>query len=431
MRGLGWPGLDLRSGRYELPFFMLSSGLFQASRLGINLVAAAVLAPTLFGIWNIVVVLQTYTTHGSLGLLSGANRRVPLLLGSGAPEEARLAERTSLGGSLVAGALLAIAAAGIGLLAGGPWRAAGLLIGFGVWAQQLYLCGQVVLRGNLQFDRASAQQLALAAVFPVVGLPGVLVAGINGLIAAQAVAYAVGFVLVLRWRPDLRPALDRRLAFSLIREGAPIMLSGLAFAIMTSVDRWALVTTGRNHELGQYALASTISASMMFVNLVVAQQLYPKMAHAYGMHGRIDAIRGLARRQGLIAGGLVFLMAIVLIVVAPLVVPRLLPAYASSVGAMQVLAMAYTILALASGFTNLLVTIGRAWLLLILQVATGALGGLLGILALRAGLGLTGLAAAMLVSFAVLGLTAAWSARSSHGPPTVPPDPMPELESAP
>jgi hypothetical protein len=57
---------------------------------------------------------------------------------------------------------------------------------------------------------------------------------------------------------------------------------------------------------------------------------------------------------------------------------------------------------MASGFTNLLITIGLAWTLLVLQIATAIIGTTLSVLALSAGLELTGVALGTSVSFAAL-----------------------------
>jgi len=116
-------GIGAGRGRVqEFVLFMISSALFQASRLGVNLVAASLLAPATFGLWGLFVVSQTYTTYGSLGLISGANRRIPLLLGSGAAAQVAEVERTVLAGAVGAGALLAIGGAVVGPALGGPWQ---------------------------------------------------------------------------------------------------------------------------------------------------------------------------------------------------------------------------------------------------------------------------------------------------------------------
>jgi len=390
---------------------MTSSVLYQASRLGVNLVAASLLAPATFGLWGLFVVSQTYTTYGSVGLISGANRRIPLLLGSGSSAEVSDVERTALAGSVGAGALLAIGGAAVGLALGGPWQTAGILLGLGAFTQQLYLFGQVILRGHLEFNRASIQQLILAVAFPFLGLPALWWWGVNGLIGAQAVAYLLGFGLALRWRPELRPAWSAPLGASLIREGAPIMLAGLAFAGMTSVDRWVVLAFAGQTALGQYALASTISSSMVFVNLVIAQQFYPRMAHQFGAGRDAAQLLRVARDQSLAAGILSLPIALGLVAVAPLVITRLYPQYSPSVGATQMLGLAAFVLALASGYTNLIVTTGHAWQLFALQIVAGFIGGIVGAIALQAGLGLSGVGFAMLIAFAFLGLSAWFMAR--------------------
>jgi O-antigen/teichoic acid export membrane protein len=405
-------GVGAGRGRVqEFVLFMISSALFQASRLGVNLVAASLLAPAMFGLWGLFVVSQTYTTYGSLGLISGANRRIPLLLGSGSAAQVAEVERTVLAGSVGAGAILALGGAVVGLALGGPWQTAGILLGLGAFTQQLYLFGQVVLRGHLEFNRASSQQFILAVAFPFLGLPALIWWGVNGLIAAQAAAYLLGFGLAWRWRPELRPAWSGRLGVSIIREGAPIMLAGLAFAGMTSVDRWVVLAFAGQAALGHYALASTISSSMLFVNLVIAQQFYPRMAHQFGA-GRDGAhLLKVAREQSLAAGLLILPMALGVLILAPLVIPRVYPQYTPTVGVTQVLGLAAFVLALASGYTNLLVTVGHAWQLFVLQIVAGVIGAILGVLALQAGWGLPGVGIAMLVAFGWLGLAAWFMAR--------------------
>jgi O-antigen/teichoic acid export membrane protein len=134
----------------------------------------------------------------------------------------------------------------------------------------------------------------------------------------------------------------------------------------------------------------------------VAQQFYPRLAVQFGMAGASRSLRRMALSQSLTATAMIAPVAVGLIVLGPLILPMLFPAYVVSVGALQVLSLGYLILGLASGFTNLLVAVGRAWTLLVLQIATAIMGATLSVLALSAGLGLTGVALGTSVSFAGL-----------------------------
>ena len=216
----------------------------------------------------------------------------------------------------------------------------------------------------------------------------------------RRLAFGLGAVVVLPWRRNVRVRADGARIAALMRDGLPIMLSGLAFAVATSIDRWVVATGGDAAALGHYVLASTLSSSLLFVSLVVAQQAYPRMAILHGAGGSRADLERAARRQGMLAVGLMAVPALVLVLGAPVLIPLALPSYTPAIGALQATAVAYLILAAGSGYANMLVAIGRAWRLLVIQVATAVLGALLGWLALRAGLGLTGVAMAMAVAFA-------------------------------
>jgi O-antigen/teichoic acid export membrane protein len=386
----------------EFAVFMASSAAFQASRLGVNLLAAALLDPASFGLWSIVVTVMTYTTYGNLGVTSGANRQIPLKLGGRQHNEASATEGAALAGALSAGGVLAALTLVAAAVVGGRWTGLALPVALAIGLQQIYLFYQVSLRARLDFNKASVHQGLLALGFPAIGVPLLVLVGLPGLALAQAIAYGVGSLIVaVAWRPSLRPVVDWHRIVALAGDGFPIMLSGLAFSALASIDRWVVLGWGGEELLGHYALASTLSGSMMFVSLLVAMQFYPRIAvrHGAGETGR--ELFGVAVRQSALSALLVLPIALVIIAGAPLAVPAFFPRYVEAIGALRVLAVGYVVLAAASGFTNLLVTIGRAWLNLLSQVAVTAFAAVATTGALRFGLGLDGVAGAMLLAFSV------------------------------
>jgi len=126
---------------------------------------------------------------------------------------------------------------------------------------------------------------------------------------------------------------------------------------------------------------------MLFVNLVIASQFYPRMAHQFGAGGDAVQLLKVAREQSLAAGLLILPMALGVLILAPIVIPRVYPQYTPTVGVVQVLGLAAFVLALASGYTNLMVTVGHAWQLFVLQILAGVMGAVLGVVALGARLG--------------------------------------------
>lgn len=408
------PFSDRRRSVHEFLFFLGATSAFQGSRLAVNLVAASVLPVADYGFWGLSLVLLTYTTYANMGILSGANRAIPILLGQGGDDKASRTEAVAFGGTLVSGVVGASLVMGVCISLPSPWPNVAVPLAAAVLAQQIHLFYQVSLRGRMEFDRASAQQLILSVVLLAAGLPLLRVAGVPGLLIGYAAVYFTGALVIgIAWRRSLRPAFAGAELLSLIGPGLPIMLAGLLFGILVSVDRWVIVSFLGDDALGQYTLASTLSSSVQLVFILLAQQFYPRMGRQVGRIGAHAIVIGTAHRHSLFSLLAVLPVAVTLIAISPIAVPMALPRYAASVPPLQVLAFGFAILALSSGYTNMLVAVGRYWHLLALHLVVLGAAVLLSVAAIHLGFGLIGVAIAATTSFALLTAGAcvlAWSA---------------------
>ena len=348
--------------------YLLSSLAFQGARFTATLFAAALLGPAEFGQWALIVAVLAYTPYATIGIVNAMNRDVPIFLGGRRGEEAFTSERAALGASIVSATVLVagITAAGVVLQMSMTFAIAfGLAAGF----QQLAFCYQATLRARIRFSAAALAQFAMAGLFVVLAIPGLLMAGLSGLVAALAAAYALATALsATMLRSDLRPSLPVNILRSQVRTGLPIAIGGLAFAALTSQDRWVVAITGTATDLGQYGFASTMASGLVLLLLIVAQQMYPRMGYAFGHDGR-DAASDLARRQSTIAAGIVAVAAVGLVLGTVVLVAVALPDYSPSVEPLVVLAMSVCVLGVASGATNLLLVVNRAWRLVAIYAA--------------------------------------------------------------
>jgi O-antigen/teichoic acid export membrane protein len=375
-----------------------STALFQATRLATGIVAAGLLAPREYAEWGLALAVLAYSVYGNAGITSGLNRELPRFLGQGNHGAAEAAERAALAGSLIAAGVTA------GVVAGLAW-VAGLSIGMiaaialAAGVQQLYLFGQSVLRSRLKFNRASAQQAVLAIVFPLVGLGLLEWLGIVSLGLGQSVAYAVGaaFAGRLLWR---RPHLDLEEIRRLARIGIPIMVAGLAFALLTTLDRWIVHVALGVDATGLYTIAALLSSSALLVSMVLAQQFYPRMAHMLGRGATSRSLLRVAMIQSGMVAGLVLPLSAGLIFGVPQLVVRLAPEYEASIPALQVLAIGFVPMVAASGFSNYLVVIGQSGAYL--RAILGAIVTELIIAVQLTSLGLVGIAAAALAAYTYL-----------------------------
>ena len=336
------------------------------------------------------------------GILSGANREIPIFMGAGRHADADEIERSVFGSTLLVAGFLALAVAIVA-----AWTSVSPLVAVlaaaAIGLQQLYLLGQLLLRARLRFNAASSQQFALAFLFPLVALPLLSRLGVLALVVGQATALRCrGGDCVLGWRRDLRPMLSPAVTRSLVRVGFPIMTGGIpVFALLTTGDRWFVWLLGST-SLGTYTLASVLSSGMLLVSQVVAQQFYPRMAMRYGHQGGATGLMGMALQQG---GSVIVLVAPIALVVGlagPWAISTWLPKYEVSIPALLILTVAYVVLLSGTGFWNLLIVAGRADLYVACQVIAVATEVLLSVLLVRLGLGIAGVALGDAVAFCAL-----------------------------
>jgi O-antigen/teichoic acid export membrane protein len=403
---------DLRSLRSRLSepatvdFAAFATGTFvyQGGRLFLNLVAAAALGPEAFGTWTLFLLLVLYSNFASLGITNGAGREIPYLLGAERPEEAARVEDVTLLATGGSGLIAAVIALGVGpfiLGAGAATIAIVVLFGIAVLLQQFFLLQQVLLRSRFRFRPAAAQMLVLGITTLVVGLP-LLALGLVGLAVAQVAVYVIALMLAARLLARApRPAWDRAIALRLVSLGLPIMLAGLLFGLLTTIDRWLVLVFLGRIQVGYYGLVGIAASGLLLLPGIVSQQYYPRLAFAHGAGRGGEALLALATRQSLISGGFVVMAALPTALLTWLAVPRFLPAYQEAVIPLLIVLIGLGIYGLSAAYGDLLNTIGAQRQYLAIQAIALVVNVSLSVLLVRAGLGLAGVATATTTSMTV------------------------------
>ena len=245
---------------------------------------AAALSPTAYGSLELVV-----TAIGLLGLLVnfGLNNAVQRYYWDDAPSTSPRATIVSTG--LTAQVLLGISIFIAGLLAL-PW--------LGLTEEQLPLIGRIGLAAALMLlvlqqwnqyvldvlrlhfapwrylaaSLASRVATTAAALVVVLGMG----LGLDGLLVAQAavalLALPLGLMMI---RKDLAPVFDTRLAKKLMSFGHPFIYVGLAYWLLTSMDRWMLAAMSTVEDVGVYSVASRYASAVLLVSGAFGQAWSP------------------------------------------------------------------------------------------------------------------------------------------------------------
>lgn len=388
--------------------------MVQAARFMKNFLLARLLGPQLFGLWNGLQILLVYGVNAHLGVLNAMNREVPLRRGRGQSAAIPALARVSLTFTMIATLALAVVLVLISIspLVDGLEAVALRLLAAVLLAQQLYQFFQFWLRADDQFALLSRTLVVSAVIELAVTVAWVYSAGFLGIFYGFLAGALVAVVLCLRavnpafWRL----AFDFKLIPQLVRLGFPMMIVGLSYSLMTTLDRVLIINFLGTEQLGYYALGPLVLAALTYVPATINQVIYPKLGERYGATGEARSVAGYVIRPTVITA---YLMALVLggaYLGLPLLL-QLLPKYNAGLPAARILFAGFYFLSLVGASANLLVTINRQMQYLVTLCAAIALGLLLNFAAIFAGWGIAGIAATTSVTYflyaaGVIGFTA-------------------------
>jgi O-antigen/teichoic acid export membrane protein len=378
-----------------------STFLLQASRVGSGLIVAAMLGPVTWGTWYVLNLIIAYGSLTHLGALNGMNREVPAALGRGDGEGANALRHSALGVTLVgtgtASALLlfTFVATMPGFVAVTDITLMLILL----WAHQAFDYVSVSLKSTTRFVALSKLQTVSSLIHPFLTIGGAAALGLHGFILGQVIAF--GLVCLIAWRAvgvEFSARLDPRRARSLVRIGFPIMLVGLVYALFTTVDRWVVTAFLGTESLGHYSLAIMAFGAVGLLPQVVAQQYYPRVAHAWAARGDTGELRLLAARIRNMTLLTSVPVTAILILVLPPAVLAFLPAYSPGIPALLITVFVPIVGAFGQGYGGVLHMLDRQVWLLFAIIAAAAVN--LGVsVALIGGFGLAGVAIGSLVAF--------------------------------
>lgn len=179
------------------------------------------------------------------------------------------------------------------------------------------------------------------------------------------------------------------------------MLAGLAFSLLTTLDRWLVLAFIGDVAFGIYGLVGIAISGLLVLSTVVAQQYYPRIAHAFGANLDPEALLAMARRQSWTAFTLVALAVVPMVAAAWLVLPSALPKYATAAAPATLAMLGILAYSGATGNSNLLNSVGAHRDYLAIQLAAIAIDLVTAVALLLLGVGITGVGAALCVSMTV------------------------------
>lgn len=358
--------------------FTASSLVYMAASMVSNLVVIRWLAPAEAGIWQTLVMVQSWFSFVQLGFFNGLNHELPFRWGRGERDLALRMASVTFGWSLLC-ATLAPIAFGVALLfyADEPqWAlglgAAGMATAFTFYREYL---GVTFRTAEAFHDLAWIN--VVQAVLAVATVPLVVAGAFDGLCLRMAVLGAAAAALLHWKRPHrLRPAWDLDVAKRLVAVGAPFVAIGFLASFANGLDRVILLGTGGVTAVGLFTPALALKAGATFLPGALNQLLLPRLEFRRGQAGDPHALWRTSSKA--VAVSTLLMLPVVLLgwFLLPPLVRFAFPQYEAGIDAARVVLLGTLLSGLEAGTAVLSATRSYVRLASLQVAAVVLLGGL-------------------------------------------------------
>ncbi len=354
----------------SISLFTFSSVFLNISSLIAGLVTYRFIEPYYIGIWQSLMLIDSYSIFFRLGIINGMNRELPYAMGQGNESLAVKYAETTLYFTLVTIITFFVLAFGslffIHIEQDWIFPLTVILLIVPINFYSSFLMG--TFRANADFDRLSRIQI-IQGVLKFVSIILVVKWGFKGFALREISIVSLITFLAYRIRPlkKVKPNFDRAIFTKLFKVGFPIFVTSYIIIFLNTAPRLILLKYGSVSMLGIYAPLLTIITAISVIPDSIANYFYPKMTHQIGKTNDRLAIwkKSLYSHIGLIILGIPVVIGCLLFI--PYLIDTFIPKYVESksiigIGVFTALFMSYKF-----GYTTLITL--KEWKLIVVYIA--------------------------------------------------------------
>lgn len=320
------------------------------------------LGPEELGIWQSLSVVSAYVPFLQLGVQSGLNLELPVLLGKNDEKKAR---------EYIANAyLINIVVTFIILFLGivstiVVWvKGFGAKYVFGVLALTAVNIGSSIAYHFIARYRSSRSFELLSSIirFQIIAIiicvPLIYFYGFWGLLIYHSVPILVYAGMMFKKSPfsDTRPTFNKKDSFYLVKRGTIQMLYVQTSTAIKTFQQMFLLHFGGTTSVGLFSPALAIGGVINLLPGQIAQFLVPQMGYKYGQTGQARDLWPYVKKILLFIPLLIIPFSIIIALCLPWLINSLFPKYTESVIAMQIMCFGF-VFSCSSMTTNFLYTI--------------------------------------------------------------------------
>lgn len=363
------------------------------------------LSPEYFGMWTLLKMILQYAAYAHLGTQSAMRCLLPLYRSRNEDGYADTLRFTAFTAGLGMNLILAVVALVLAFI---PWFSPELRAGFGTVALVVLLHYYhdhliALLKAEQAFGLVTLSNYVYVTVAFVLTIPLLYFFNIYGLYLSIVLTYAATVLqlqMVCRFRLGL--VIDRRALRELLGKGVPMVVMAFTVILITTSDRIIVSAMLGKESLGYYGIAVIVFNFMINLPGTAREVMEPRLMATLEGSAVAEVMAEYFSKPLLSTAYLMPFLVGPVFFALPVAIPLLLPRYTAGVGAAQMLAFGVPFLAMA--YVPRILIVAHNWQLpvcwrlppvLILNLA-------LSIALVKQGYGLTGVAFASSLSFALL-----------------------------
>ena len=331
-----------------------------------GIVVRRVLQPALMGLFSEIMLIFEYVRYSHLGIIDSLDKELPYLYGKN--DYKGIEEIKNIGFSLCLTIVLCIS---VCLFIVSSFLKSGtdrllingirivLLIALLRLTSSLYI---VLNRSRNRFSVISKYMILVAILDMAIKIFLVIKFGLYGLLWASVLTLIFGLIYFYkaskeRFKFILHFPFNK--VFHLFKIGFPIFLTGLIYMSLRNIDRIMIIGLLDREDLGFYTIALMVSVYIVQLPSLIYAVFFPRFYQAYGRTEDIFAIKELFVRPTIIFAYFFPILVGITILLLPLLVRYVLPAYMPGVFPAYLLLLGSSFISLVNMPLYLLIVLNK------------------------------------------------------------------------
>jgi O-antigen/teichoic acid export membrane protein len=384
--------------------YVLSMYIAKLVSFPCGIITARWLGPLLYGTWNAVKIILTYTPFLQLGISSGVKREVPILKGALKSDDIETIKESAANAIFIISLIFLICLIISTFFLGGifsPLIINGLrIVGFIAFfnLSETFFINLLEAEGTFSFSiRVNILKNVFTGVAQVIL---VVLFGIYGVFAAVFLGAMLAY-LYLRSKVNIKLnffCIKLQAIKNLMKPGVPMLLIGIAHTFFYAADRLVILSTLGKKALGIYAIALLVSTFLEFIPSALFRVLLPNVLERIGKDKKVLESKKIWFNPAMVLSYVMPVLTGIVWIVAPVLVQYVLPKYVDGIGALKVLSVSVYFLALISVYRIFFIGLNKHYSILFMYIPLLAVNVGLSLSLVWLGMGIFGVALATLIS---------------------------------